>query len=278
MSEYEYILEKISNAEFNQEPFKHLYIEEFLSEEHYNLLVLNDEVNLPSFVSTEKMLEKLTAIGYSAVAFPGCITDSRAYLNWYNSGLGSVPGHTHGLTEGFGMALRLQSPSDPNVVKLIQFLNSQDFLGCLLDKFELTEEVYVETAIQKYLSGYEISPHPDVRKKCLTYMLNINPDKEMEELDIHTHLMSFTKEREWIKSEWATNTAKDRCWVPWSWAETNFLHTKNNSVCMFAPSNDTLHAVKLDYDHCKYQRTNVYGNLWYTDMKHRRPPTTWREL
>ena len=32
---------------------------------------------------------------------------------------------------------------------------------------------------------------------------------------------------------------------------------------MFAPDYNTLHAVKLDYDHTKLQRTQVYGNLWY---------------
>ncbi len=35
---------------------------------------------------------------------------------------------------------------------------------------------------------------------------------------------------------------------------------------MFAPGNDTLHAVRLRYDHRAYQRTQIYGNLWSKDQ------------
>ena len=36
---------------------------------------------------------------------------------------------------------------------------------------------------------------------------------------------------------------------------------KNNSIVIFKPSVDTLHAVKMKYDHTKFQRTQLYGNL-----------------
>ena len=53
--------------------------------------------------------------------------------------------------------------------------------------------------------------------------------------------------------------------MPWSWCQTEFKTNINNSICIFAPSDDTLHAVKLRYDHLKFQRTQVYGNLWFDD-------------
>ena len=32
---------------------------------------------------------------------------------------------------------------------------------------------------------------------------------------------------------------------------------------MFKPSFDTLHAVKAKYNHLVFQRTQLYGNLWF---------------
>ena len=53
--------------------------------------------------------------------------------------------------------------------------------------------------------------------------------------------------------------------------------SKNNTLVMFQPSNDTLHAIKLDYDHTKFQRTQIYGNLMYTNPKQFKK-ITWRDL
>ena len=40
---------------------------------------------------------------------------------------------------------------------------------------------------------------------------------------------------------------------------------ENNSIVIFHPDNDppTLHAIRLNYNHLKYQRTQIYGNLMY---------------
>jgi hypothetical protein len=39
----------------------------------------------------------------------------------------------------------------------------------------------------------------------------------------------------------------------------------NNSFIIFHPDNNppTLHAIRLKYNHLKYQRTQIYGNLMY---------------
>jgi hypothetical protein len=49
--------------------------------------------------------------------------------------------------------------------------------------------------------------------------------------------------------------------------KTEFVQTQNNSMVIFSPSNDTLHAVKANYDHLKGQRTQLYGNIWYSEIK-----------
>lgn len=48
-------------------------------------------------------------------------------------------------------------------------------------------------------------------------------------------------------------------------------------MVIFSPSNDTIHAVKAEYDHLATQRTQLYGNLWY-----KTPPSvtqsSWEEV
>lgn len=135
----------------------------------------------------------------------------------------------------------------------------------------------METVFQKYLHGYEISPHPDVRKKAATYMLNLNPYADSEKSDIHTHLLKFSKGKSHILDFWKNNLEIDRCWVPWDWCESVIQTTKNNSIILFAPSDDTMHAIKLNYDHLKFQRTQIYGNLWYNEST-AIYPSTYKDL
>ena len=51
------------------------------------------------------------------------------------------------------------------------FFNSHKFREVLASKFSINlDDVYFDNGIQKYFDGYEISPHPDIRRKSLTYM------------------------------------------------------------------------------------------------------------
>ena len=94
-------------------------------------------------------------------------------------------------------------------------------------------------------------------------MLNINPDKKAHEYGLSTHFMKFKPEYKHVQEFWEKNKKADRCWVPWDWCETVFEQKANNSITIFAPHDKSIHAVKLDYDMLKTQRTQVYGNLWY---------------
>lgn len=275
MTEFDYIIEKINDSRFETNPFKFIYIEDFLSKDHFELITSANQINIPPVDSTEQLIEELSTRGYEPVPFPGCTTNIKEYVDWYNTGTGSSPGHTQGLIEGFGISFRLKRYDNPKIKELLDFLNSNLFLDCLRNKFNKSGETIVETAIQKYVSGYEISPHPDIRKKCLTYMVNINTMETDD--DIHTHFMKFKKDKEYIYKIWRDKPELDRFWVPWDWCDTEFVQSKNNSITIFAPDNDTMHAVKLSYDHTKYQRTQIYGNLWYPKSKTVRQPS-WREV
>ena len=274
---FDYILDKINNAWFKTDPFDFLYIEDFLSKEHFDLITQHPQVDFPEFEKVEDLISHLEKNDYAPVPFPGCTTDVAQYVKWYKTGQGAHPSHAHGLLEGFGIAYRMMKHHNLTINALLEFLNSEEFLNCLKDKFGKTGDVRVETAIQKYLTGYEISPHPDIRKKCLTYMLNINPDENAHEYGMSTHFMKFKPEKEHIQEMWEKDKDMERFWVPWDWCETVFEQKANNSITIFAPYDKSMHAVKLDYDMLKTQRTQVYGNLWYEKSNTSKKPT-WKDF
>lgn len=274
-TEFFYLKDKILDSNFFEYPFKYIYIENFLSKEHFDIITNDKQIKFEQQKTTENTIKILTDNHYNPVSFPGCTTDIQKYLKYFYSD--KKEKYNNDLLEGFGISFRLQKYNNPFIKNLVNFFNSDIFHQTLKNKFEKTKKTYIETAIQKYLSGYEISPHPDIRKKCLTYMLNINTDSESEQLHLHTYFMKFKKEYEHIYNFWENNQNVDRCWVPWNWCEREFVQTKNNSITVFAPSNRSLHAVKLDYDHTKLQRTQVYGNLWYIESNIKDKPN-WKEL
>lgn len=266
MSVFNYILEKIKLAKFIEEPFRHLYIQDLLSDEHFASLISDKQVHFDKLSSTREVISKLLNSGYKLQPFPGCISSIQAYLDQIenNKWIRNLHGNP---IEATGVTFRLHKYDNPFVEELVNFLNSNDFHECLRDKFEIEEKTELITAIQKNLSHYEISPHPDIRKKALTYLVNINKNEDFSSSGQHTHLLEFTDEYKYIYDYWEKNEEVERCWVPWNWCNTTKQHTQNNSIVMFEPSNRTLHAVKLNYDHAKEQRTQLYGNLMYSDRQ-----------
>jgi hypothetical protein len=268
--EFGYLIEKIQATEFIKTPFAHLIIDDFLSKEHFEEIINGKEINIQGSEDTKELIDRLKAAGYVIQKFPGCTTSVSDYLDSIKKEHWKVDIE---LLEGFGIAFRLKRYSTPMAERLIQFLNLPEFKKCLLSKFQISKTTFIETAIQKYLDRYEISPHPDTRRKAATYMLNINPYPDSEDLKIHTYLLRFKKEREYIYEFWHKYPEIDRPWVPWEWCEISSVTSRNNSIVLFAPSNYSLHAVKLRYDHMDFQRSQVYGNLWYRSNLAKYKPT-----
>jgi hypothetical protein len=265
---FEYLIDKVRRAEFQAVPFKHLHIKDFLSDEHFAEIVSSDEINIPPQQGDEGLFAALFARGYRIISFPGCITDKAEYLGWHQD-KSSLNGRNNSACEGFGMTLRLAEPKTGIIVQLKSFLEGEAFNRALAEKFGIPlEETNGDCGIQKYLDGYEISPHPDIRRKALTYMVNINPHPDSERLEHHTHYLTLKPQYNYVKEFWAGNPNLDTFWIPWSWCDTVSEQRDNNSVVIFSPTNDTIHAVKAAYDHRKGQRTQLYGNLWYKE-RHR---------
>ena len=65
--------------------------------------------------------------------------------------------------------------------------------------------------IQKYLDGYEISPHPDIRRKAATFMVNVNPSRTIrKKMNHHTHYMKLTETRKYVQTLWEGNPNIER--------------------------------------------------------------------
>ena len=275
MNEFSYLSEKILKSEFEYIPFKHILIEDFLSEEHFQKVINDPQIHWDVNKNTEELVNTLFQNGYEVQKFPGCITDPYEYIQRYNTN--DFPkGRKGNPVESFGITFRLGKYDNPFIDRLVTYLNSSEFKLALINKFDIKFKTRIITAIQKNLSHYEISPHPDVREKALTYLLNINKDSSVDDENVHTHLLEFKDDWKFIPEYWRTNLSKNRCWIPWEWCNSKKVCSKNNSIVLFAPNIDTLHAIKMEYDHTKFQRTQLYGNLMGVgDIV---PQMNWKEL
>lgn len=263
MYNFNYLLDKIKNSDFIEEPFEHLDIRNFLSEEHFLKLQNNKQIHFDESGTQEELRSQLLKNDFIPTPFPGCTTNENLYFSLLKENrLNEI--QTEGDSEGVGIAYVLNKTNDDFVKSLLRFLNGNEFHNTLKEKFSITEQTRVTTKIQKYLTGYEISPHPDIRQKSLTYLLNINKDNHSENDQIHTDLLSLKEDYRFIYDYWEKHPKENRAWVSWDWCDIKKTMRENNSIVIFKPSNYSLHAVKLNYDHKKYQRTQIYGNLMFS--------------
>lgn len=270
---FAYLLERIESAPFEVHPFRHIHLRDFFSQEHFEAISSAPEIELPQAECDERLFESLFLQNYRIINFSGCVTDRNAYIEWHKN-KSRANKNISSLCEGFGMTLRLTKPVSPIVRDVFDFMAAPLFKETIARKFGLERsELTYDSGIQKYLDGYEISPHPDVRGKALTYLVNINPGANAEKRNHHTKYLRFRKDYEFVYKRWSEHPEEDRGWVPWKWCETVSEQSNNNSMVIFAPGNDTLHAVRADYEHLHFQRTQMYGNLWYRGVRCKSSPT-----
>lgn len=260
----DYIIEKLESAPVTDTPFRHLYIENLFTDEDFAELIDQPEIFVPPVDSDEALIAELQYRNFKAIPFPGTTMDIGAYMAWHAAP--SATKHTNAETcEGYGVVMRLQTARPGTILEEAGALFDSDrFWGAAAARFGLQiSGLRRDYGLQKYLDGYEISPHPDIRSKALTFMVNVNPAADSESISYHTHYLTFRSEREYVAKFWSTDPSAERSWVPWDWCESQKRQTKNNSMVIFSPADNTLHAVKASYDHLQTQRTQFYGNLWY---------------
>lgn len=290
MNHFSYLLNKIRDTDFKNDPYKFLLIEDFLENEDFEEIINLPEISLNQAKDVKELLKNLSSYGWEHVSHPGTFSNSNKYLKWRKKNsienLKNFCGdpEVRDLCEGAGYALRLKNlPSI--LVELVNFFKSKEFTELCKNKFFLegdSDNWCLDSGVQKYLHGYEISPHPDIREKALTWMLNLNKTGE-EEANYHTHFLKFRKEKEYIYSLWKFYPKIQRQWVPWDWTDTIYQQNKNNSITFFSPSNKTLHAIKASYNDLERQRTQLYGNIFYENIfepsfKSDFEPSSWKDL
>ena len=269
MIDLSYLTNKILTARFEEIPFKHIYIEDFFTDEYFNEIISSKQIKAPSVNNDLELLNTLEDIGYKAITFPGCILDKSEYIKWHRT---KEPlsqdffNNSYSITnsnEGFGMVFRLKEIKSNLLSNINEYICGEEFNRAVAYRFGINyEDTYVDSGIQKYLDGYEISPHADTRRKATTFMVNINPNKYSETSEHHTQYMKFREEYKSVQDFWESS-GTDRSWVPWDWCENVKTQTKNNSIVLFSPTDNTLHGVKTSYNHLLTQRTQLYGNMWY---------------
>ena len=267
----DYIIDKIRTAPIIEQPFRHIYIGNLFTDVDFGELIKLPEILVPPVDSDEALIAELQRRKFRAIPFPGTTTDLADYLAWHGDPSASKRWGSSGwlneeTCEGYGIVMRLQTVTPGTILAEANALFESDrFWTAAASRFGLHGTSFRrEYGVQKYLDGYEISPHPDIRSKALTFMVNANPAADSENIFYHTHYLKFRPEYQSMIERWSTNLTTDRKWVPWNWCESHKIQTENNSMVMFSPGNDTLHAVKASYNHLQTQRTQFYGNLWYS--------------
>jgi hypothetical protein len=251
---FDYLLDKITQADIESFPYKHIEVNNFLEQEHLDIFINDDQLHFKPCSSDYELFKSLLDNQYEVFSGAGVTKDFKKYLQMLKNGEGIE-----------GMGFFLPKPRNPVLKEFLEFFRSDKFHECVKAKFDVTRPTRLHSDYRKYLSRYQISPHPDMREKAMTYLLNLNKPQATE-YDIHTKVMFFKKEYEWKYEEWENNPNTQREWVPWEWCEEHKSIKENNSIIIFSPNNRTLHGARLYYPHYDFQRTQLYGNLWYTDV------------
>ena len=79
--EFNYIIEKIKNAEIIEQPFPHLDIKNFLSKEHLQLIITDNQIHFEEKNTHDEIYKELINNGWKIQRFPGCTSNWNNYKN-----------------------------------------------------------------------------------------------------------------------------------------------------------------------------------------------------
>ena len=187
---FTYLLRKIKDAEFEEIPFHHLHIRNFFSEPHFSEIVSDEQIKRPRATNTRLLIDDLIEAGYVIQPFAGSINSIDDYLqflqdkNNFNRKL--LKGQGTKILSGYGMTMRLDRVNPELLSDLREFLNSDEFVSCLLEKFSIVTERPELKLRNKNLTGYNLSHYPDMRDKALTYMANIYTEHDSSLQNFHS--------------------------------------------------------------------------------------------
>ena len=65
--DFSYLVKRIAEADFSQEPFSHIYIEDFFSEDHLNEILSSPEIIAPKVSNDKELITGLVEKGYNPI-------------------------------------------------------------------------------------------------------------------------------------------------------------------------------------------------------------------
>lgn len=282
---FDYVLKKIENAPIITDPYPHIIISNFLSDNDYDNLLYSHHIDIydksclhiPKVNTYNELKSKLQYAGWEPISYPGAVSGKTG------SDLLNRP-------TGKGLVYKLvdKKADGENGIRtyLDMFLTRTDntlnntsvntFINTLLNKFKYANNIgWNVYEYNKDLNGYEISPHPDVSGKLVTYQLNLAPDNLLAEYNLATRLLKLRPEY----TDEIEKLAKTRArpWGLWEWFdETSSVPFIGNTFFAFPPTNDTYHAVKLEeYPEKIQQRTMIRGFILSNELLKKAPRSHW---
>ncbi len=231
-----YIIKKIQDSVIIEKPFPHIIIHNFFEDEDLTKILNNIEIE--NLNEIEKK--------YIKVHYPGAKSSKEELTK---------------RPTGVGLVYALKEDYHKNNVKLNKVLNSEDFKKVLFKKLNIPKNIdgWNVYQINKDLNGYEISPHPDITGKVITYQINLSNTDILDNYDLSTKF--HTIKPECLKYIKELSKKKLRPWGKWEWFDKgkSITYTQNTFMA-FAPSDISYHSVKLEnYPQEKYQRTMLRG-------------------
>ncbi len=264
---FDHAVRKIKAQPIETDPFPHIYVEEIFPPAYYRA-----------------MLDRIAAVGkFVPTLYPGVAVD-----------LSAKTFRDYGLTcENF--------EKDEELSCLHHFLKSDEFSRLLLEKFSASDSwgprgsaIPVEKHayfkggqgdftcvfdLHKDLPGYEISPHPDVTSKIVTFLFYFTPNDDLnrfgtmlcrvkpgcEEKLAHASRSKLSslllRATEPFVGKAYGLGQKDK-WFPWDLFDVvKVAQAKPNSLLVFAPNSESYHAVRMDIapDHPLQERQTLRG-------------------
>lgn len=226
-------------------------------------------LTLPIVATREELRLELFDKGWVPISYPGAIEGNRG------SNLLSRP-------TGKGLVYKLadKCADKPDGIRtqLHNFLVGKDsqVANVLLAKFGLEVNSGWNTyEYNKDLNGYEISPHPDVSGKLVTYQLNLAKDEKLARYNLATRLLKLKLDH--YDDVTKLSKTRDRPWGLWEWFnEITSVPFVGNTFFTFAPSDNTYHAVKLqEYPENEQQRTMIRGFIISNRLLKKAPRSHW---
>ena len=134
-NKFSYISEKIMRAEFQPEPFEHIIVDNFLSDEHFDLIVNSNQIKFPKFDNLTLLIKHILDNGYQFRPFPGGSSTINQYIKSVESNHWHVDKRK---MSAVGLVFKLSRFDNPLVQELVEYLNSTEFHNCLLEKFSIS--------------------------------------------------------------------------------------------------------------------------------------------